>query len=116
MVTKSVMAIPEAPPFDDNAGFGAMIIFLTIQYTAMRLLSDSFNQVLSHGRTNHNDGKVILTLCCNDDGVIMSPYISEEAMKALWKEIESVQEQAGGVFSDGWELELCRTTGRIEDT
>ena len=52
-----------------------------------------------------------------------SPYISEEAMKALWREIERVYEQAGGVFSDGWELELwsCgvvelwRTTGRIED-
>ena len=28
----------------------------------------------------------------------------------------SVHEQAGGVFSDGWELELWRTTGRIEDT
>jgi len=30
-----------------------------------------------------------------------SPYINEEAMKALWKEIESVHEQAGGVFSGG---------------
>ena len=56
------------PPFDDNAGFGAMIMYLTIQSTAMRLLSDSFNQVLSHGRMHHNDGKVILTLCCHDDG------------------------------------------------
>ena len=55
------------PPFDDNAGFGAMIMYLKIQYTAMRLLSDSFYQVLSHGRMNHNDGKVILTLCCHDD-------------------------------------------------
>jgi len=36
-------------------------------------------------------------------------------MKALWKEIESVHEQAGGVFN-GWELELWRTTRRIEDT
>ena len=25
------------------------------------MLFDSFNQVLSHGRMNHNDGKVILT-------------------------------------------------------
>ena len=49
----------------------------------------------------------------NDDGVRPSPYISEEAMKALWMEIESVHEQAGGVFSNGWELELWRTTGRI---
>jgi len=30
-----------------------------------------------------------------------SPYISEEAMAALWKEIKSVHEQADGVFSDG---------------
>jgi len=62
---------------------------------------------------NNNDGKVISTLCCHDDGVRPSPYISEEAMKALWMEIESVHEQAGGVFSNGWELELWRTTGRI---
>jgi len=60
---------------------------------------------------NHNDGKVILTLCRNDDGARPSPYISEEATKARWKEIESVHEQAGGVFSDGWELELWRTSG-----
>ena len=76
----------------------------------------SFNQVLSHGRKNHNDSKVILTLCCHDDGVRPSPYLNEEAMKALLKEIESMPEQAGGVFCDGWELELWRTTGRIEDT
>jgi len=50
---------------------------------------------------NHNDGKVILTLCCNDDGVRPSPYISEEATKARWKEIESVHEQAGGIFNNG---------------
>jgi len=67
----------------------------------MRLLSDSFNQVPSHGRMNHNDGKVILTLCCHDDGVRPSPYISEEVKKALWKEIERVDEQAGCVFCDG---------------
>jgi len=80
------------------------------------LLFGSFNQVLSHGRMNHNDGKAILTLFCHDDGVRPSPYINEEAMKALWKEIESGHEQAGSVFIDGWELELWRTTGRIEDT
>jgi len=80
---------------------------------APRLLVDSFNQVFSLGRLNHNDGKVILTLCCHDDGVRPSPYINEEAMKALWKEIERVHEKAGGVFCDGWELELWRTTGRI---
>jgi len=34
---------------------------------------------------------------------------------SLWLE-SSVHEQAGGVFSDGWELELWRTTGRIKDT
>ena len=45
-----------------------------------------------------------------------SPYISEEEMKALWSEIERALEQTGGVFSDGWELELWRTTGRIEDS
>ena len=45
-----------------------------------------------------------------------SPYISEEAMKALSKETESVLEQVGGDFSDGWKLELWRTTGMIEDT
>jgi len=45
-----------------------------------------------------------------------SPYISEEAVKALSKETESVLEQAGGVFIDGWKLELWRTTGMIEDT
>jgi len=78
-----------------------------------RLLFDSFNHFLSHGRMNHNDDKVILTLCRNDDGVRPSPYISEEATKARWKGIESVHEQAGGVFSDGWELELWRTSGRI---
>ena len=106
------------PPFDDNAGFGAMIMCLAIHSTASRLLFDSFNQVLSHGHKNHNDGKVILTLCCHDDGVRPSPYISEEAMKALCGEIERVheQEQAGGVFSDRWELELWRTTGRIEES
>jgi len=63
---------------------------------------------------NHYDSKAILTLCCHDDGVRPSPYISEEAMKALWMEIESVHElDAGGVFSDGLELELWRTRGRI---
>ena len=77
------------------------------------MLFDSFNQVLSHCRKNHNDGKVIPTLCCHDDGVRPSPYISEEAMKALWREIERVHEQAGGVFSNEWELELWRTTVRI---
>ena len=77
------------------------------------MLFDSFNQVFSLGRKNHNDGKVILTLCCHDDGMRPSPYISEEAMKALSRKIESVREQAGGVFSDGWELELWRTSGRI---
>jgi len=82
---------------------------LKSQRTALCLRFGSFNQVLSHGRMNHNDGKVILTLCCHDDGVRPSPYISE----ALWKEIKSVHEQARGVFSDGWELELWRTTGRI---
>ena len=76
----------------------------------------SFNQVLSHGRKNHNDSKVILTLCCHDDGVRPSPYINEEAMKAMWNEIESVHDEAGGVFSDGLELELWRTTGRIEES
>ena len=86
---------------------------LTSQCTAPLLLFDSFNQILLLGRMNHNDGKVIPTLCCHDDGVRPSPYISEEAMKALWMEIESVHEQAGGVFSNGWELELWRTTGRI---
>jgi len=55
-------------------------------------------------------------LCCNDDVVRSSPYISEEEMKALWSEIERALEQTGGVFSDGWELELWRTTGRIEDS
>ena len=50
------------------------------------------------------------------DGVRPSPYISEEAMKALSKDTESVLEQAGGVFGDGWKLELWRTTGMIEDT
>jgi len=45
-----------------------------------------------------------------------SPYIREEAMQALSKKTESVHEQAGGVFSDGWKLELWRTTGMIEDT
>ena len=90
-------------------------MLLKSQRTALCLRFGSFNQVLSHGRMNHNDGKVILTLCCNDDGVRPSPYISEEAMAALWKEIESVHEQAGGVFN-GWELELWRTTRRIEDT
>ena len=44
------------PPFDDNAGFGAMIMYLTSLCTALSLLADSFNQVLSHGRMNHNDG------------------------------------------------------------
>jgi len=48
--------------------------------------------------------------------LLLNHSLSEEAMKALWKEIESVHEQAGGVFSDGWELELWRTTGRTEDT
>ena len=71
-----------------------------------RFLVESFNRVLSHGRMNHNDGKVILTLCCHDDGVRLSPYINEEAMKALWKEIESVHEQRlqrwmGGSWSCG---------------
>jgi len=46
----------------------------------------------------------------------MSPHSSEEAMQDLSKETESVLEQAGGVFSDGWKLELWRTTGMIEDT
>jgi len=50
----------------------------------------------------------------HDDGVRPSPYISEEAMKALWREIERVHEQAGGVFSYGWELELWRTAESIE--
>ena len=103
------------PPFDDNACFGAMVMYVTIHCTAPRLLFDSFYQFLSHCRMNHNDGKVILTLCRNDDGVRPSPYLNEEAMKALLKEIESMPEQAGGVFCDGWELELWRTTGRIED-
>jgi len=65
------------------------------------LLFGSSNQVFSQGLMNHNDGKVILTLCCNDDGVRPSPYISEEATKARWKEIESVHEQAGGIFNNG---------------
>jgi len=30
----------------------------------------------------------------------------EEAMKALWKDIERVHDQAGGVVGGGWELEL----------
>jgi len=88
---------------------------LTSQCVALRLLFDSFHQVFSHGHINHNDGKCT-TLHLNDDGVRPSPYISEQAMKALWMEIESVHEQAGGVFSDGWELELWRTTGRIEES
>jgi len=54
-----------------------------------------------------------ITLEYHDDAVRPSSYISE--MKALWREIESVHKQAGGVFGDGWELELWRTTGRIED-
>ena len=68
---------------------------LTSQCTTLRLLFDSFNQVFSLGRMNHNDGKGDITLCCHDHGVRPSPYISEEAMMALWKEIESVHEQAG---------------------
>ena len=40
------------PLFDDNAGFGAMGMYFTIQFTAPRMLFDSFNQVLSHGRMN----------------------------------------------------------------
>jgi len=72
-------------------------------------LFGSFNQVLSHGRKNHNDSKVILTLCCHDDGVRPSPYINEEAMKALSRDIQRVHKHAGGVFGDGWELELWRT-------
>ena len=81
------------------------------------MLFDSSNNFLSHCRKNHNAGKCTkLHLEYHDDGVRPSPYISEEAMKAMWRETESVHEQAGGVFSDGWELELWRTTGRIEDT
>jgi len=57
-----------------------MVVCATSQCTALRLLFDSFNQVLSHGRKNHNDGKVVLILCCHDDGVRPSPFISEEAM------------------------------------
>ena len=32
---------------------------------------------------------------------LLNHSLSEEAMKALWKEIESVHKQADGVFSDG---------------
>jgi len=48
--------------------------------------------------------------------LLLNHSLSEEAMKALWKEIESVLEQAGGVFSDGWMSELWKTTGMVEDT
>ena len=52
-----------------------------------------------------------ISLEYHDDEVRPSPFISEEAMKALWREIERVYEQAGGVFSDGWELELWSCGG-----
>jgi len=41
------------PQFDDNAGFGATVMYLTIQCTAPRVLFDSSNQVHSHGPMNH---------------------------------------------------------------
>ena len=84
---------------------------LTSQCTAPLLLFDSFNQILLLGRMNHNDGKVIPTLCCHDDGVRPSPYISEEAMKALWREIESVHEQAGGSSAMGGSWSCGRLQG-----
>jgi len=48
-------------------------LVLASQCTALRLPFDLFNLVLSYGRKNHNDSKVILTLCCHDDGVRPSP-------------------------------------------
>jgi len=102
---------------DDNAGFGAMIMYLTIQCTALRALFEEFNNVLSHGRKNHNDGAFIphFALAYHSDEVRPSPYINDSAIAALWKEIETVHDQAGGVVSDEWELALWRTTGRIEE-
>ena len=43
------------------------------------------------------------------------PNVCDLALAGVVRRL-SVHEQAGGVFSDGWELELWRTTGRIEDT
>jgi len=101
------------PPFDDNAGFGAMI--MCSRASVLRRACCSTRSIKSShlaARTTMT-ASAHITLEYHDDGVRPSPYISEEAMKALSREIESVREQAGGVFSDGWELELWRTTGRI---
>ena len=101
------------PPFDDNAGFGAMI--MCSRASARRRACRSTRPT----KSSHSAARTTMTASAHitleyhDDGVRPSPYISEEAMAALWKEIESVLEQAGGVFSDGWELELWRITGRI---
>ena len=59
---------------------------LTSQCTVPRLLFDSSNNFLSHCRKNHNAGKCTkLHLEYHDDGVRPSPYIYEDAIKALWK-------------------------------
>jgi len=47
--------------------------------------------------------------------VLCDPNVCDFALAGVVPRL-SVHEQAGGVFSDGWELELWRTTGRIEDT
>ena len=47
--------------------------------------------------------------------VLCDPNVCDLALAGVVPRL-SVHEQAGGVFSDGWELELWRTTGRIEDT
>ena len=47
--------------------------------------------------------------------VLCDPNVCDLALAGVVRRL-SVHEQAGGVFSDGWELELWRTTGRIEDT